>query len=113
MQEVELYRISNVLLVIISSNSHEQTAVKNFLIYLDRTLTAARASMVMTTWMMEEVQETVNEERWDEATRCRRQMTSHLEQLAWVLERLFMEEEGLDKTGKKELIECWGRKLNL
>ena len=57
--------------------------------------------METTTWMLEEVQKQVNQERWDGASWCRRQTTRQLEKSAWVLEKLFMEEEGSDKLGKK------------
>ena len=57
--------------------------------------------METTTWMLEEVQKQVNQERWDGASWCRRQTTRQLEKSAWVLEKLFMEEEGSHKLGKK------------
>jgi len=67
----------------------------------DRTLQAARAAMETTTWMLEEVQKQVNQERWDGASWCRRQTTRQLEKSARVLEKLFMEEEGSDKLGEE------------
>ena len=65
------------------------------------------------TWMLEEVQKQVNQERWDGASWCRRQTTRQLERSAWVLEKLFMEEEGFDKLGKKKLWEYTGRMFYL
>ena len=61
--------------------------------------------MEMLNWMLEEVQKMVNKERWYAASWCRRETSRQLEKLAWVLEKLYMEEEGLDKLGKKNLLE--------